>query len=126
IMIPAAVEAKATGGNAATYWLILCYLLATWGELCLSPIGLSMITKLAPARYASLFMGVRFFASSIAYVLAGQLASIFGAGKGISFFFGEKSGLADFFLLMAIIPMVIGFIALALAPKLKRMMHGVV
>jgi dipeptide/tripeptide permease len=123
VMIPGAIEAKSSGGNAAAYWLILCYLLATWGELCLSPIGLSMITKLAPVRYASLFMGVWFFSSSIAYILAGQLASIFGSGDGFSFFLGEKSGMADFFLLMAIIPMVFGFIALILAPKLKRMMH---
>jgi POT family proton-dependent oligopeptide transporter len=125
VMIPGAIEAKATGGKAAAYWLVLCYLLATWGELCLSPVGLSMVTKLAPVRYASLFMGVWFLASSIAYVLAGKMAGIFGAGDGISFFLGEKSGLADFFLLMAIIPMIIGFIALALSPKLKRMMHGI-
>ncbi|MDR2642473.1 MAG: peptide MFS transporter [Planctomycetaceae bacterium] len=125
VMIPGAIEAKATGGKAAAYWLVFCYLLATWGELCLSPVGLSMVTKLAPARYASLFMGVWFLASSVAYVFAGQLASIFGAGDGISFFLGEKSGLADFFLLMAIIPMIIGIIALILAPKLKQMMHGI-
>ncbi|MDR2169078.1 MAG: peptide MFS transporter [Planctomycetaceae bacterium] len=124
LMIPGAIEAKASGGKAAAYWLVLCYLFSTWGELCLSPIGLSMITKLAPARYASLFMGVWFMASSVAYILAGQLASIFGAGDGISFFFGKESGLADFFLIMAIIPMIFGFIALALAPQLKRMMHG--
>ncbi|MDR0392432.1 MAG: peptide MFS transporter [Planctomycetaceae bacterium] len=126
VMIPGAVEAKAEGSRAAPYWLVLCYLFATWGELCVSPVGLSMITKLAPARYVSLFMGVWFTASSIAYILAGQLASKFGSGEGISFFLGEKSGLADFFLLMAIIPMIIGTIALLLSPKLKRMMHGVV
>jgi dipeptide/tripeptide permease len=124
IMIPGAVEAKGTSGKAAAYWLVLCYLFATWGELCLSPVGLSMITQLAPARLASFFMGVWFFASSVAYILAGYLASYFGSGDGVVFFFGEKAGLADFFLVMAIIPMVIGFLALALAPKLKRMMHG--
>ncbi|MDR3197184.1 MAG: oligopeptide:H+ symporter [Planctomycetaceae bacterium] len=124
VMIPGAIDAKATNGNAAAYWLVVCYLLATWGELCLSPIGLSMVTKLAPARYASFFMGLWFMASSVAYILAGQLASILGADDGINFFFGAKAGLADFFLVMAIIPMIIGFIALALAPKLKQMMHG--
>ncbi|MDR1484184.1 MAG: peptide MFS transporter [Planctomycetaceae bacterium] len=126
IMIPGAVEAKAAGSKAAPHWLILCYLFATWGELCLSPVGLSMITKLAPARYVSLFMGVWFTASSVAYILAGQMASKFGSGEGISFFLGKESGLADFFLLMAIIPLIIGIIALMLAPKLKRMMHGIV
>ncbi|MDR1962217.1 MAG: peptide MFS transporter [Planctomycetaceae bacterium] len=126
VMIPGAVEAKMTGGKAAPYWLVFCYLFATWGELCLSPVGLSMVTKLAPVRLASFFMGVWFMASCVAYILAGYMASYFGSGDGISFFLGEKSGLADFFLLMAVIPMVIGFIALALAPKLKQMMHGTV
>jgi POT family proton-dependent oligopeptide transporter len=124
VMIPGAIEAKATNGKAAAYWLILCYLFATWGELCLSPVGLSMITKLAPARLASFFMGVWFTASSIAYIFAGYLASYFGSGEGFTFFLGEQSGLADFFLIMAIIPLVIGIIALIFAPKLKKMMHG--
>ncbi|MDR3233301.1 MAG: oligopeptide:H+ symporter [Planctomycetaceae bacterium] len=125
VMIPGAVEAKLTGGKAAAYWLLLCYLFATWGELCLSPVGLSMITKLAPARYASLFMGIWFLASSIAYILAGYAASYFGTGEGVSLFFGKEAGLADFFLLMALFPLVIGIAALCLAPKLKRMMHGI-
>ena len=125
VMIPGAAEAKDTGGQAAAYWLVLCYLLATWGELCLSPIGLSMVTKLAPARLASVFMGIWFLASSVAYILAGYAASYFGSGEGVSLFFGKEKGLADFFLLMAIIPMVIGFIALAMAPTLKKNMHGI-
>ena len=125
VMIPGAFEAKASGGKAAFYWLLLCYLLATWGELCLSPIGLSMITKLSPARYASIFMGIWFLASSIAYILAGYAASYFGSGEGVSLYFGKDGGLADFFVLMATIPFVIGLIALAMAPMLKRRMHGI-
>lgn len=125
VMIPGAIEAKLTTGKAGAHWLIWCYLLATWGELCLSPVGLSMVTKLAPARYASLAMGVWFLASSIAYILAGYAASYFGSGEGVKLFFGPEKGLADFFLLMAVIPMIIGFIALAMAPKLKKMMHGI-
>ncbi|MCL2304932.1 MAG: peptide MFS transporter [Planctomycetaceae bacterium] len=124
LMIPGAREA-ATQGKAAAHWLIWCYLFSTWGELCLSPIGLSMITKLAPARYASLFMGVWFMASSIAYLLAGELARMFGSGEGVNLIFGKEGGLADFFLLMAIIPLVIGVIALAMAPSLKKKMHGI-
>jgi POT family proton-dependent oligopeptide transporter len=125
VMIPGAFEAKATGGKALFYWLLLCYLLATWGELCLSPIGLSMVTKLAPVRYASIAMGFWFLASSISYILAGYMASYFGSGEGITIVFGKEGGLADFFLLVAIIPAIIGFIALALAPTLKKKMHGI-
>jgi POT family proton-dependent oligopeptide transporter len=124
-MIPGAIHAARTGGNAAAYWLLACYLFATWGELCLSPVGLSMITKLAPARYASVFMGVWFLASAAAYWLAGYCAAVFAAGEGVSILFGRENGLADFFLLLAIIPAVIGFLALAMAPMLKKKMHGI-
>ena len=125
VMIPGALDAKVTGGKSMFYWLLLCYLLATWGELCLSPIGLSMVTKLAPIRYASIAMGCWFLASSTAYILAGYAASYFGSGEGITILFGVDGGLADFFLLMAVIPFVIGTIALALAPMLKTKMHGI-
>ena len=125
VMIPGAIHAAQTGGNAAAYWLLACYLFATWGELCLSPVGLSMVTKLSPARYVSIFMGIWFLASATAYWLAGYCAAIFAAGEGISLLFGKENGLADFFLLLAIVPAVIGIIALALAPMLKRKMHGI-
>jgi len=125
VMIPGAIEAKATGGKAAMYWLLTCYLVATWGELCLSPIGLSMITKLSPQRYVSQFMGLWFLASSCSYLMAGYAASYFGSGEGITLVFGKEGGLADFFLLMAIIPFVIGLLALAMAPMLKKRMHGI-
>ena len=125
VMIPGAKHAAETGGNAAAYWLLACYLFATWGELCLSPVGLSMVTKLAPARYVSVFMGIWFLASATAYWLAGYCAAIFAAGEGISIFFGKEGGLADFFLLLAIVPAVVGLLALAMAPMLKRRMHGI-
>jgi POT family proton-dependent oligopeptide transporter len=125
VMIPGAIQAAQTGGNAAAYWLVACYLFATWGELCLSPVGLSMVTKLAPARYASIFMGIWFLASAAAYWLAGYCAAVFAAGEGVSILFGKECGLADFFLLLAIIPAVIGLIALMLAPMLKKRMHGI-
>jgi POT family proton-dependent oligopeptide transporter len=125
IMIPGAIQAAHNVGLAAPYWLLFCYLFATWGELCLSPVGLSMITKLAPARYGSLFMGIWFLASAAAYWLAGYFAAIFASGEGADICFGKENGLADFFLLLAIIPAIIGFIALAFSPILKKMMHGI-
>ncbi|MDR0870127.1 MAG: peptide MFS transporter [Planctomycetaceae bacterium] len=125
VMIPGAIQAAHTGGNAAAYWLLACYLFATWGELCLSPVGLSMITKLAPARYSSVFMGVWFLASASAYWLAGYCAALFAAGEGVNIFFGPENGLADFFLLLAIIPAAVGLFALVLVPVLKKKMHGI-
>jgi dipeptide/tripeptide permease len=125
MMIPGAIEAKYTGGRAAIYWLLLCFLFKTWGELCLSPIGLSMITKLSPKRYVSQFMGLWFCASSLSYFLAGYMASYYGSGEGVHFWFGEDGGLADFFLLVAIIPFIFGVVALFFVPTLKRKMHGI-
>ena len=58
--------------------LLLNYLLATIGELCLSPVGLSMVTKLAPVRFASLFMGVWLIASSLARYVGGSHGGSWG------------------------------------------------
>ncbi len=129
VMIPGAIEAKNSLSGANPGWLVLSYVLATWGELCVSPVGLSMVSKLAPIRFASLLMGFWFISSAIANWLGGYLAAIFGSesadGLGFSLLFGGSGGMADFFLLMAIIPAATGVIVLLFASKLKKMMHGV-
>lgn len=66
-------------GLLAIYWLILLYLIQTCGELCLSPIGLSLVGKLAPKRFASLLYGVFFLSNASGYALAGTLGSILPA-----------------------------------------------
>jgi proton-dependent oligopeptide transporter, POT family len=63
-------------GLLAVKWLILLYFIQTIGELCLSPIGLSLVGKLAPRRFASLLMGVWFLSNASGYALAGTLGSI--------------------------------------------------
>lgn len=70
MMAEAAIEAESTG-KGAMIWLILAYLLHTVGELCASPTALSFITKLAPAKYASIMMGVYFAATGFGNKLAG-------------------------------------------------------
>ena len=59
------------------WWLIGCYLLQTLGELCLSPVGLSAMTKLAPTRAAGLVMGIWFLGTAIGNWLAGRAGSLF-------------------------------------------------
>ena len=59
------------------YWLVLTYLVHTFGELCLSPVGLSTVTKLAPARFVGQMMGVWFLASSLGKLTAGLIAGTF-------------------------------------------------
>lgn len=63
-------------GMLAIYWLILLYLIQTFGELCLSPIGLSLVGKLSPKRFASLAYGVFFISNAAGYALSGTLGSI--------------------------------------------------
>lgn len=70
------VKDLGNNGLLAVHWLILLYLIQTWAELCLSPIGLSLVGKLAPKRFASLLFGVFFMSSASGYALAGTLGSI--------------------------------------------------
>ncbi len=79
-------------GLLAIYWLILLYLLQTFGELCLSPIGLSLVGKLAPKRFASLLFGVFFLSNASGYALAGTLGSILPA-TGTDFEVATKAGI---------------------------------
>lgn len=73
IMVFAANRVVASGGTllVSPWWLITCYLLQTWGELCLSPVGLSSMTQLAPRRYVGQMMGIWFLAASVGNLIAG-------------------------------------------------------
>jgi POT family proton-dependent oligopeptide transporter len=70
------VKDLGNSGLLAIYWLILLYLIQTFGELCLSPIGLSLVGKLSPKRFASLAYGVFFISNAAGYALSGTLGSI--------------------------------------------------
>ena len=106
-------QASATG-KCAMIWLILAFFFHTTGELCLSPVGLSTITKLSPVRLVGMFMGVWFLSSALGNVLAPWVA---GAAAGGDF--------SDVFLRIALITAGGGAVLLLLVPLLKRMMHGV-
>ncbi|HEX4888440.1 MAG TPA: peptide MFS transporter [Luteibaculaceae bacterium] len=73
------VKDLGNSGLLAVYWLVLLYLIQTFGELCLSPIGLSLVGKLAPKRFASLAYGVFFISNAAGYALSGTLGSILPA-----------------------------------------------
>lgn len=99
-------------GKVGPQWLLSVYLLHTIGELCLSPIGLSMVTKLAPVRLAALMMGIWFGASAIANYLAGILESLL-AGSGIPLYWFLVASSAG-----------AGILLLLLSPWLVRLMRG--
>jgi POT family proton-dependent oligopeptide transporter len=111
------------GALVSPFWLTAAYAFHTWAELCLSPIGLSLVTKLAPLKYASLFMGLWFLATSVAEFLAGQLAALtdrIARGELYHLFGGQ----ADFYIVFVFTSLVVAAALAALAPWLGRRMHG--
>jgi proton-dependent oligopeptide transporter, POT family len=81
LMIPAAI--LTAQGRVSFWWLVGLYFLEVCGELCLSPVGLSMVTKLAPARFVGLMMGAWFLATSLGNKLAGYLSGFFIANDPV-------------------------------------------
>ncbi|RKH15564.1 peptide MFS transporter [Corallococcus praedator] len=108
-----ASKESAADGKAAAWWVIMAYLFHTMGELCLSPVGLSMVSKVAPTRVVSAMMGVWFLANAVANKLSGVLGG-----------YSEKMGEFSVFLTIVVGAGLSGVILLVLAPVLKRMMHG--
>lgn len=104
--------AASSGTKASAAWLVAVYTIHTTGELCLSPIGLSMVTKLAPPRVSSLAMGLWLFSSAVANYLAGILESILERLHVPIYGFLAASSIGPALLL------------LALTPLLKKWMHG--
>jgi POT family proton-dependent oligopeptide transporter len=111
------------GALVSPFWLFAAYSFHTFGELCLSPIGLSFVSKLAPAKFVSLLMGVWFFATAISEFLAGQLASLIDQIERGELFH-LLGGQADFYLVFVISSAATGLALAALTPWLRRRVHG--
>ncbi|MCP4591924.1 MAG: peptide MFS transporter [bacterium] len=108
------VYLKSSEHRVTVWWLILFFMCLTMGELCLSPVGLSLVTKLAPAKHVGLFMGGWFLATAVAE----GAANMFGAYWG-------KMTPANYFLIFVVMCGVGAFLLAILIRPLKRMMHGV-
>ena len=106
-------------------WLIGMYALHTWGELSLSPIGLSLVNKLSPVKFASLLMAVWFLANAFANYLAGTLSSLYPDHKTTSFLGYTMSNLYDFFMLFVVMAGIASVILFALSKQLQKLMRGV-
>jgi POT family proton-dependent oligopeptide transporter len=100
-------------GSSAMYWLVLAYLFHTIGELCISPVALSFITKLAPLKYASLTMGVYFAMTGFGNKLAGMLGEA-----------SQSMGEFTIFTGIAIFCVVFGCLVLLFRTKLEKLTHG--
>ncbi len=104
--------------SVSVMWLVLAYLFHTLGELCLSPVALSYISKLVPGRMIALMFGVWYIAVAIGNKTAGKM------GEQIEAITSQYS-MTHFFLIFTVIPIAIGLVAIALNPLIKRLMHGV-
>lgn len=112
MMTGAAVE-SGDGGKAMIIWLILSYLLQVIGELSLSPVALSFITKLAPLKYASIMMGIYFAATGLGNKLAGLVGEL-----------ATEAGELEVFTGIFIFCVAFGALLLVFFKKLKKLTHG--
>ena len=99
-------------------FLVFAYLFHTLGELCLSPVGLSYVSKLVPGRMIAMMFGVWYIAVAIGNKLAGKMGGMIDEVT-------KEYSMSTFFLIFTFIPIGAGLLAMALNPLLKKLMHGV-
>jgi POT family proton-dependent oligopeptide transporter len=112
------IEAGAKTASVSMIWLILVYLFHTMAELCISPVGLSYVSKLVPARMIAFMFGVWYLAVAIGMKGAGMF------GENIDKIANEH-GLSYFFWMLTIISIVVALFSVAMTPVIKKLMHGV-
>jgi len=116
LVMVAASHRVMAGAMVAPTWLLFTYLVQEWGDLCLSPVGLSTITKLAPPRYVGQMMGLWFLAIALGNNLAGQLSAQYDAT--------DLASLPRLFTQVAIASFACAAVVLLLTPVMKRLMGG--
>ena len=104
--------------SVSMIFLVVAYLLHTMGELCLSPVGLSYLSKLVPARMIGFMFGVWYLAIAVGQKAAGTMGGMIDK-------ISEKYSMGTFFLIFTLIPIGVGIISILLNPVLKKLMHGV-
>ena len=112
LMVPAAQGIVA--GKVSPWWLVGVYFLQTLGEMCLSPVGLSTMSKLAPARLTGLVLGVWFLATALGNKLSGTLSAGFSSK--------DPAALASFFSTQALVVGIVAVVLLALVPWVRHLM----
>ena len=113
-----AIEPGAKTASVSMIWLILVYFFHTMGELCISPVALSYVSKLVPGRMIAMMFGIWYLAVAIGMKLAG----VFGeASEGIA----QSEGLSYFFWILTAVAVGLGILSALLYPVIKKLMHGV-
>jgi POT family proton-dependent oligopeptide transporter len=113
-----AIPQGAKTASVSLIWLVLAYLFHTMGELCVSPVGLSYVSKLVPAKKIGMMFGVWYLVNFLGNLIAGLVGSSIDT-------IVEKYSMSHFFLIFTIIPAVVGLIFLVINPLLKKLMHGI-
>jgi POT family proton-dependent oligopeptide transporter len=114
LMVPAARYFQSHGARVSPMWLVGLYFLQMLGELCLSPVGLSMVTKLSPPRIVGLMMGIWFFATAMGNYVAGWVAGLVG-----------QRSYSEVFMIAFVTAAVVTLVLALMIPILKRWMAGV-
>lgn len=117
LVMAGAAKVVASGQQALPTWLITTYLFHTFGELCLSPVGLSSVTKLSPRKLVGQMMGIWFLATSLGNLLAGLLAGEF-----------KEDAIQQWpmlYLKIIILPAIAGIVLIVLSRPIKKLMEGV-
>jgi proton-dependent oligopeptide transporter, POT family len=117
LVMVAAAKLVVAGNPAAPFWLILTYLLHTMGELCVSPVGLSSVTKLAPKRFVGQMMGIWFLGGSLGNLIAGLVSGRFSPDA--------LNEMPNLFLQIVMITGGAGLIMLVFTKPVKRLMNDV-
>lgn len=112
------IEPGAKTASVSIIWLILVYLFHTMGELCISPVGLSYVSKLVPARMIAFMFGVWYLAVAIGMKGAG----VFGENVDK---IADENGISYFFWMLTIVSVAVGVISILFQPIIKKLMHGV-
>jgi POT family proton-dependent oligopeptide transporter len=112
------IEPGAESASVSMIWLILVFLFHTMGELCISPVGLSYVSKLVPTRMIAFMFGVWYLAVAIGMKGAGMF------GEEVEAIANDK-GISYFFWMLAIVSFVLAAFSILMAPFIKKLMHGV-
>lgn len=112
------IEPGAKSASVSMIWLVLVYFFHTMGELCISPVSLSYVSKLVPGRMIAMMFGVYYLAIAIGMKLAGMFGE---ASTDIA----KSDGLSYFFWILTAVAIILGILSIVMYPIIKKLMHGV-
>lgn len=104
--------------SVSVLWLVLAYLMHTIGELCISPVGLSYVSKLVPGRMIAVTFGIWYLAVAVGNKLAGTMGGMIDE-------ISTKYGISQFFMIFTWVPLAAAVVIVLLSPVLRKLMHGV-